>query len=71
MATETLQRELIGLKDDDIDQLLEFIQFLKYRHMKEKPSERPHKRKMGVLADDFIFISPDFDETPDGMEDYL
>ena len=73
MSTELLQKEMVGLCEDDINLLISFARFLRYR-TKDTESQRktmPKKRKIGFLADAFVSIAPDFDETPDCMMEYV
>ena len=74
MASEALQREIIGMRESDIDLLVEFARFLKYRQRDPAPQKaevKTKKRQAGFLSDVFISMAPDFDETPECMEEYL
>lgn len=77
MATEALQKEIAGLPESDINILLEFAHFLRSRFENSQMVEDVDnnvtypKRKLGFLADTFISISPDFDDLPECLKEYV
>ena len=73
MASDVLQREIVGLSEADINLLIEYARYLKYRVSipANNVSGTASKRKIGFLAEAFVSISPDFDETPDCMKEYV
>ena len=82
MAYELLRKEVIGLSDDGMAQLIAFARFLKQEmsHINKTDSltsviniqKEPSKnRKIGFMADEFISIAPDFDTCIEGLEDYV
>lgn len=73
MPTELLQKEIVGLGDEDINLLISFARFLRYRTDKPESQEAilPIKRRIGFLSEVFVSIAPDFDETPDCLMEYV
>ena len=73
MASDVLQKEIVGLSEADINLLVEYARYLKYRVSipANSVSGSASKRKIGFLAEAFVSISPDFDETPDCMKEYV
>ena len=76
MAYDTLVREARDLPEDMIEQVIDFMRFLKYTSKKEqtKPSisnDAVFRRSVNPLADEFISIAEDFDETPECFKEYL
>ena len=76
MADDTLIKEAKDLPEDLINQVIEFMRFLKHTS-KEEPAKHSisngmtFHRSVNPLADDFIAISDDFDETPACFKEYL
>lgn len=76
MAYDTLIREAKDLPEDMIEQVIEFMRFLKYVSKKEKTKESisndiTFHRSVNPLADEFIAIAEDFDETPECFKEYI
>ena len=76
MAYDTLIREARDLPEDMIEQVIDFMRFLKYTSKKEqaKPSisnDVVFHRSVNPLADEFISIAEDFDETPECFKEYI
>ena len=73
MASDILQKEIMGLSEADINLLIEYARYLKYRVSIPTNNDfgASSKRKIGFLAEAFVSISPDFDETPDCMKEYV
>lgn len=76
MAYDTLVREARDLPEDMIEQVIDFMRFLKYASKKEltKPSvnnDVAFRRSVNPLADEFISIAEDFDETPECFKEYI
>ena len=76
MAYDTLVREARDLPEDMIEQVIDFMRFLKYTSKKEqtKPSistDVVFRRSVNPLADEFISIAEDFDETPECFKEYI
>lgn len=68
MSAESIKLELmvwIGELTDKV--LLNKIYFLKKKT--EQPA--PSMRKPGWGKDIFLFVAPDFDDTPEGFEEYF
>lgn len=76
MAYDTLVREAKDLPEDMIEKVIEFMRFLKYASKKEQ-TEHPisnniaFQRSVNPLADEFISIAEDFDETPECFKEYI
>lgn len=76
MAYDTLIREAKDLPENMIEQVIEFMRFLKYTSKEETTNHSidnnvtPH-RSINPLADEFISIAEDFDKTPDCFKEYL
>lgn len=76
MAYDTLVREAKDLPEDMIEQVIDFMRFLKYTSKKEQTTHSisndiTFRRSVNPLADDFISIAEDFDETPECFKEYL
>lgn len=76
MAYDTLVKEAKDLPEDMIEQVIGFMRFLEYASKKE-PSKHPvsnditFHRSVSPLADEFISIAEDFDETPECFKEYI
>lgn len=77
MAYELLEKELKDLPESNIADVIEYIQFLKFKLQKNENTtssaiaERKHpERKLGILQGKFV-MADDFDETPDCFKEYL
>ncbi len=77
MAHELLEKELEDLPATSIADVIEYVQFLKYKLSEKKDADnafvgkRKHsERKIGILQGKFV-MSDDFDETPDCFEEYM
>ncbi|KAI4444346.1 MAG: DUF2281 domain-containing protein [Ruminococcus sp.] len=76
MAYDTLVREAKDLPEDMIVQIINFMRFLKYASKKEQTehsisNDITFRRTVNPLADEFISIAEDFDETPECFKEYL
>lgn len=76
MAYDTLVREAKDLSEDMIEQAIEFIRFLKYASEKKQTKHSTSnsitfQRSVNPLADEFIAIADDFDETPECFKEYV
>ena len=76
MAYDTLVREAKDLPEDMIEQVIEFMRFLKYTSKKEQTKHSISggtifRRSVNPLADEFISIAEDFDETPECFKEYM
>lgn len=83
MTYDVLKREVIGLPDDRLAQVIDFIRFLKSNNNQAsvtpsisfvcevKDGKPSAKRSIGFMADDFVSISSDFDTCLEGMEEYV
>lgn len=76
MAYDTLVREAKDLPEDMIVQIINFMRFLKYASKKEQTehsisNDVTFRRSVNPLADEFISIAEDFDETPECFKEYL
>lgn len=76
MAYDTLVREAKDLPEDMIEKVIEFMRFLKYASKKEQTEHSIRNgiafhRSVNPLADEFISIAEDFDETPECFKEYI
>lgn len=76
MAYDILLKEAKDLPDDMIEQAIEFIRFLKYASMQKKAEHTANdtatfQRSVNPLADEFVSIADDFDETPECFKEYV
>ena len=80
MAYDTLVREAKDLPEDMIEQVIEFMRFLKYASKKEQTKHSisdgitdgiTFHRSVNPLADEFISMAEDFDETPECFKEYV
>ena len=76
MAYDTLVREAKDLPEDMIVQIINFMRFLKYASKKEQTehsisNDITFRRTVNPLADEFISIAEDFDETPECFKEYV
>ena len=76
MAYDTLVREAKDLPEDMIEQVIDFMRFLKYASKKEQTKHSISnnitlRRTVNPLADEFISRAEDFDETPECFKEYI
>lgn len=76
MAYDTLVTEAKDLPEDMIEQVVEFMRFLKYTSKKEQAknsagNEIPFHRSVNPLVDEFVFLAEDFDEIPECFKEYI
>lgn len=61
-----------NLPEDMIEQAIEFIRFLKYAAMQKQTEHTvTFQRSVNPLADEFVPIADDFDETPECFKEYV
>lgn len=76
MAYDTLVKEAKDLPEDMIEQVIEFMRFLKCASKKQPETHSicnnmTFHRSVNPLADEFIAIAEDFDETPECFKEYI
>lgn len=75
MAYDTLVKEAKDLPEDMIEQIIEFMRFLKSskkEQIKRSISDSvAFHRSVNPLADELIAIAEDFDETPECFKEYI
>ena len=72
MAYDILLKEAKDLPEDMIEQAIEFIRFLKYAAMqKQTEHTATFQRSVNPLADEFVSIADDFDETSECFKEYI
>ena len=76
MAYDTLVKEAKDLSEDMMEQVIEFMRFLKYTSRNDKAKhfisdDIAFQRSVNPLADEFIAIAEDFDETPECFKEYI
>ena len=59
------------LSEDNQKQIADFMQFLLSRQEDKQASPESRKRKLGILADRFEFISDDFNAPIDDLREYM
>ena len=65
MAYADIIEEAKGLSERSSSEVLDFIMYLKEKEKKSK-----NERKSNLLAGGLLFMSDDFDETPDCLKEY-
>ncbi len=70
MAYDTLVREAKDLPEGMIEQVIDFMRFLKYTSNNNQINQSISKdaafhRSFSPLADEFVEMAEDFDETPE------
>ena len=77
MAYELLEKELRDLPKANIADVLQYIQFLKFKLLNAENNPNPatagrkhSERKLGVLQGKFV-MADDFDDTPDCFKEYM
>ena len=68
--------EAKDLPEDIIEQVIDFMRFLKYTSQKETAKHSASndiifQRSVNPLANEFIAIAEDFDETPECFKEYV
>lgn len=76
MAYDTLVKKAKDLPEEMIEQIIEFMRFLKYTSKKEQAKQSisntiTFHRSVNPLSDEFIAIAEDFDETPECFKEYI
>ena len=75
MAYDTLVKEAKDLPEDMIEQVIEFMRFLKSSKKEQTKCSMSNsmtfRRSVNPLADEFIAIAEDFDETPECFKEYI
>lgn len=69
---DMLERELIGLPNDKLSDVVKYIQFLKFNLTSESkvPTRKHSERQLGILKGKFV-MADDFDDTPDCFKGYM
>lgn len=75
MAYDTLVKEAKDLPEDMIEQIIEFMRFLKSSKKEQTKhsinNNMTFRRSVNPLAGEFISIAEDFDETPECFKEYI
>ncbi len=74
LVYDTLVKEAKDLPEDLIEQVIEFMRFLKLSKEQTKHSisnNMTFHRSVNPLADELIAIAEDFDETPECFKEYI
>lgn len=66
MAYSEIAEAVMDLSENSANEVLDFIEFLKAKEKREKK-----ERKANLLAGGLVFMSDDFDETPDDFKEYM
>jgi hypothetical protein len=67
MPTDLLIKEVEGLPQDCVQEVYDFIMFLKFKNNIVKKK----KRTAGVWKNDKFFMADDFDATPECFKEYV
>lgn len=73
MTYDLLEKELKDLPEANIADVIEYIQFLKFKQLRDESAivVRKHpERRLGIFEGKFV-MSEDFDETPDCFKEYM
>jgi hypothetical protein len=68
MAYDTLIKEAEDLSEDNMQEVIDFILFLKAKSTDKKVKK---KRKLGVFKKEGFYMAEDFDETPECFKEYV
>lgn len=76
MAYDRLVQEAKDLPEDMLEQVIDFMRFLKYTSKKEQAkhsvsNSMTFHRSVNPLAGELIAIAEDFDETPECFREYI
>ena len=69
MAYDILIKEAEALPEEQQQEVLDFILFLKTKTSGNKKVGK--KRKLGVFKEEPFFMAEDFDETPECFKEYI
>ena len=73
MTYDLLEEELKDLPEANIADVIEYIQFLKFKQLRDESAivvRKPPERRLGIFEGKFV-MSEDFDETPDCFKEYM
>lgn len=68
MAYDTLIKEAEDLSEDKMQEVIDFILFLKAKSSDKKGKK---KRELGVFKKEDFYMAEDFDETPECFKEYV
>ena len=72
MAYQAIVEEIKDLPEESQNEILVFIQFLKYRNQqKNSGAEKKVKRVSNTMAGKLVYMADDFDETPECFKEYM
>ncbi|MBO4904957.1 MAG: DUF2281 domain-containing protein [Lachnospiraceae bacterium] len=77
MTSDILQKEVADMSEADINLLIDFARYLKYRvrnsssQVAKEVADGSKKRRVGFLSDAFVSIAPDFDDALECMKEYI
>ena len=69
MAYDILIKEAEALPEEQIQEVLDFILFLKTKTSGNR--KEGGKRKLGVFKEEPFFMAEDFDDTPECFKEYI
>ncbi len=69
MAYDILIKEAEALPEEQIQEVIDFILFLKTKSSGNKTKNK--KRQLGVFKEEPFFMADDFDETPECFKEYV
>ena len=70
MSYEVLEKQIRTIPEEYIPEVINFLELLKYKIIVQKQQSARPLRKLGGYEGQ-IKIADDFDEIPEGIEEYL
>ena len=70
MSYEVLKKRIHDIPEEYLPEIESFLELLQYKIIVQNQNFEHHKRKIGGY-EGMIKISDDFDEIPEGFEEYL
>ena len=68
MALDILMNNIQSLPQSEYDKVVDYVQFLMYSF---KQKEKNVNRQLGIFQGEKFYMSDDFDDTPEGFEEYM
>lgn len=69
MAYDILIKEAEALQEDQMQEVIDFILFLKAKS--SNTAKKNKKRTLGTFSGEDFFMADDFDETPECFKEYV
>lgn len=71
MAIDLLEKEVAGLPEEKVMQIVEFARFIRMSSVENRKKTPLKNRKPGLLEGNLIYLADDFDETPECFKEYM